>query len=124
MLSDVAFSLDGLLPSQREAVTHREGPLLVLGPAGTGKTRVIEARFCWLVAQGCEPERIVVLAPCSARVAALRGWLESALTHGYEELFVMTPVELASLVLGHAAQGADPLESILGPGDRLAMLRE
>ena len=38
MLSDVALTLDDLLPAQREAVTHRGGPLVVLGAAGTGKT--------------------------------------------------------------------------------------
>jgi len=38
-----------LLAGQLQAITHRGGPLLVLGAAGTGKTRVLEARFCWLV---------------------------------------------------------------------------
>ena len=52
MLSDVALTLDSLLPAQREAVTYPGARLLVLGGAGTGKTRVIEDRFHCLVEQG------------------------------------------------------------------------
>ncbi len=122
MLSDVSSLLDGLLPAGREAATHRGGPLLVVGPAGTGKTRVIEARFRWLVESSCEPERIVVLMPSVARADALRGRLESALDLGYEQLFVLTPVELARLILNGSS--TDLLPATLGAGDRLAMLLE
>src|ERR1017187_2379211 len=64
--------LDGLLPAQRDAVNHRGGPLLVIGEPGSGKTHVIQARFRWLVAQGCAPERVAVLVPSAARAIALR----------------------------------------------------
>jgi len=120
---DVAAAPE-LLAAQHQAVTHDGGPLLVLGAAGTGKTRVVEDRFCWLVGRGCAPERIAVLAPSLARATALRGRLESALARGYEQLFVLTPVELGASILVSLGGGPDPLESILGPGDRLAMLVE
>jgi len=113
-----------LLAGQLQAITHRGGPLLVLGAAGTGKTRVLEARFCWLVEQGCAPERIAVVTPSAARAGAVRASLESALHRGYEELFVLTPVQLAASTLITAGGGPDPLESILGAGNRLAMLVE
>jgi DNA helicase-2/ATP-dependent DNA helicase PcrA len=113
---------EALLPAQRAAVTYRGGSLLVLGAAGTGKTSVIEGRFRWLVECGSRPEAVAVLAPSSGRADALRERLEGALEQGYEQLFVLSPLELAALILGEAR--ADPLESMLGAGDRLAMLLE
>ena len=50
-----------------------------VGAAGTGKTRVVEARFRWLVAEGCDPERIGLLVPTEARAAALRARIETRL---------------------------------------------
>ena len=39
-------------PSQREAVTHPGGPLLIVAGAGAGKTRVLTRRAGWLGAGG------------------------------------------------------------------------
>lgn len=59
-MQDLAW-LDELNRHQREAVTHGDGPLLVVAGAGSGKTRTLACRVAYLIAQGIAPERILLL---------------------------------------------------------------
>jgi len=51
--------LDNVTESQKEAITHIDGPLLVIAGAGSGKTRVITRRVGYLVEQGTDPANIL-----------------------------------------------------------------
>jgi len=52
---------DRLTPSQKRAVFHVEGPLLVLAGPGSGKTRVITCRIAALIDAGVRPYNICAI---------------------------------------------------------------
>ncbi|MEZ6054988.1 MAG: UvrD-helicase domain-containing protein [Planctomycetaceae bacterium] len=53
--------MDDLTPSQRQAVSHFDGPLLVLAGPGSGKTRVVTRRIAHLVESGVPPSQILAI---------------------------------------------------------------
>lgn len=55
------YRLDDLNPVQRQAAEHRDGPLLILAGAGSGKTRVLTYRIAHLIAQGIDPWNILAI---------------------------------------------------------------
>jgi DNA helicase-2/ATP-dependent DNA helicase PcrA len=122
----VPAALDGLSPAQRAAAAHDGGPLLIVGGAGSGKTRTLVARFAWLVEQGEAPEAILMLARSERAADALRRQVEETIARPYEELAVTTVHDLcARLLREHALTGGiDPFAVAVGRADRLAMLLE
>jgi DNA helicase-2/ATP-dependent DNA helicase PcrA len=117
-----------LTPAQREAVSHPGGRLLIVGGAGTGKTRTLVERFAWLAAEGGAPAESILALTFSAPAAdALRERIEATLaTPPAEELAVTTFQGLCARVLHEEAleAGVDPFATPVSPADRLAMLLE
>ena len=67
--------LSKLNPSQRQAVQHFCGPMLVVAGAGTGKTRTLVYRVAYLVETGVPPEQIcTALLMRSGPVVQKFGW--------------------------------------------------
>ncbi|WP_395647064.1 ATP-dependent helicase [Terricaulis sp.] len=54
-------AFDDLNDAQRAAVEHGSGPLLVIAGAGSGKTKTLSCRVARLIADGADPNRILLL---------------------------------------------------------------
>src|SRR3989338_8574810 len=55
------FLLEELNEAQKREALHKEGPLLVLAGAGSGRTKSISHRIAYLVGQGVPPEKILAI---------------------------------------------------------------
>ncbi len=109
---------------RQRAIGHREGPLLVRGAAGTGKTELLARRLAALVEDGTAPEHVLTLAATRATARRLRERAEALVPGPYEELWIGSWDELGERLLREYsdAAGLDPFFDVLGPAERLAML--
>ena len=72
-LSTPQETVEDLAPDQKAAVLHDVGPARIIAPAGSGKTRVLTARFRHLIEKrGVEPEIVTALAYNRLAAAEMR----------------------------------------------------
>ncbi len=104
---------DDLNPAQREAVEHREGPLIVLAGPGTGKTRVIVHRVERIIRDGADPRAVAAITFTNRAAAELRERLAASIgasaadrmyagtIHGFGDLLIRRLGDLINLPVRH-----------------------
>src|ERR687898_1570787 len=113
-----------LTPEQLEVVRHDAGPLIVSGPAGSGRTEALAHRIVHLAEQGTSADRVLAFARSPAAARRLRERVEDLLDAPFEELWIDTYPGLAERLLREQAvdAGLDPFFETVAAADRLAIL--
>ncbi|MBI4438034.1 ATP-dependent helicase [Candidatus Uhrbacteria bacterium] len=88
MVDDLLAKLN---EEQRQAVTHVDGPLMIVAGAGTGKTTVITHRIAWLIEAGhAKPDEILALTFTNKAAGEMEERVDRLLPYGYVDLQIST----------------------------------
>jgi superfamily I DNA/RNA helicase/RecB family exonuclease len=114
---------------QRHVVGHTDGPLLVVGGPGTGKTGTLVEAVAARVAEGTDPERILVLTFGRRSATALRERIEARVASGdgrvvHEPLVRTFHAYAFGLVRRAAADRGEPSPRLLTGPEQDLVIRE
>lgn len=122
--------IEQLNKAQREAVLHKEGPLLIIAGAGAGKTRTIAHRIFNLINQGIEPRNILAITFTNKAAQEMKERISALLTNSPPAPrsslpFVSTFHALGAYILRENAQaiGLNRHFSILDKDDSLSVVK-
>ena len=127
----VAAGVEALLANlnaqQRRAVTHGEGPLLVVAGAGTGKTQVVTRRIAWLIAtKRAKPSEILALTFTDKAAEEMQLRVDQLVPYGYTDTLIATFHAFGDRVIReHALELGLPSEPrVLSRPETVIFLRE
>jgi DNA helicase-2/ATP-dependent DNA helicase PcrA len=119
--------LDSLNKQQKEAVLHKDGPLLIVAGAGAGKTKTITHRIVNLIKGGVAPEKILAVTFTNKAAKEMRDRIFSALENlSLDSPFVSTFHSLGVYIIKENARilGMIKYFTILDEGDTTSLIKE
>ncbi|WP_327653284.1 ATP-dependent DNA helicase [Micromonospora aurantiaca] len=116
-------------PVQAEVIAHTDGPMLVVGGPGTGKTTTLVEAVAARVAEGVDPERILVLTFGRRGATELRHRIEARIAEGghrviREPLVRTFPAYAFGLLRRAAAERGEPSPRLLTGPEQDLIIRE
>ena len=87
MINDI---MQGLNDMQKEAVCHKDGSLLILAGAGSGKTSVITRRIAMLIESGVMPYNIMAITFTNKAAKEMKDRVSMILDDDMNSVFVST----------------------------------
>jgi DNA helicase II / ATP-dependent DNA helicase PcrA len=126
-IDSIRSLLVGLDRRQRQAVTHGDGPLLVIAGPGTGKTEVITRRVAWLIAsRRAKPSEILALTFTERAADEMQARVDLLLPYGQADTAIHTFHAFGDWLLrehGYAiGRAADP--RVIGRSEAIVLLRD
>ncbi|MFA4992866.1 MAG: ATP-dependent DNA helicase [Candidatus Omnitrophota bacterium] len=119
--------LEGLNKQQVQAVTHGDGPLLIIAGAGTGKTRVITQRIGWLINQGlAKTDEILALTFTDKAAKEMQERVDILMPYGYTDIWISTFHAFGDRLLRENAlvAGLNPDFKVLAQSEAAVFFRE
>lgn len=93
--------------AQLEAVLHKDGPLLIIAGAGSGKTRTLTYKVARLIEDGVNPENILLLTFTRRAAKEMISRAETVLSAGLKKITGGTFHSFANMILRRYAKFAD-----------------
>ncbi|HET9436283.1 MAG TPA: ATP-dependent helicase, partial [Candidatus Limnocylindrales bacterium] len=119
--------LGGLNAEQRRAVTHGDGPLLVVAGPGTGKTEVITRRIAWLIAtRRARPSEILGLTFTDKAAEEMQVRVDQLVPYGFADTSISTFHAFGDRLIREFALevGRPPDARVLTRAETVVFLRE
>lgn len=97
--------LQELNDQQRQAVTHTDGPLLIIAGAGSGKTRVLTYRIAWLLQQtNAHPGQILALTFTNKAAREMQERIQTLIGDAAKRLWMGTFHSIFARILRYEAE--------------------
>ncbi|WP_079478666.1 DNA helicase PcrA [Halobacillus salinus] len=119
--------IQGLNKEQKEAVTHTEGPLLIMAGAGSGKTRVLTHRIAYLLSEkDVGPRNVLAITFTNKAAREMKERVEGLVGSDAEKIWMSTFHSMCVRILRRDIDriGYDRNFSILDSSDQLSVIKQ
>jgi DNA helicase II / ATP-dependent DNA helicase PcrA len=111
---------------QLEVVMHKDGPLLIIAGAGTGKTTVITERIAYLILEKkLQPSEILALTFTEKAALEMEERVDKKMPYGYTQMWISTFHSFCDRILRQEAIhiGLNPNYKLLSEAECILLIR-